>query len=66
MVLDMVEIVGMPSMAKERIGNVGEEIVNHIVRCPPGKYSAHVDILVLHQRVRAHVPRLHDPVQKAM
>lgn len=60
-VLDVVVIVGVPGVAHERVGDVGEQLVK-----PAEAFlqdPAHVDMLVHHEGVRAHVVGLHDPVQ---
>lgn len=63
-VFDVVVEVRVPGMAHERVRDVGEERVEGPEGS--GQNTAHVDVLVHHQRVAADIVGLHDPVQEAM
>ena len=64
MVLDVVVVVCVPGVAHERIEDVGEGAVE------PGEArrqdAAHVDVLVHHERVGAHVVELHGEVEEGV
>lgn len=61
-VLDMVEVVAIPRMAHQWVGNVWEEIVE------PGEVlledSAHMDVLMHHQGIGTHVEPLPHRMQQ--
>lgn len=63
-VLDVMVVVRVPRMSHERVGDVGKERVKQPELL--GEDSAHVDVLVHHERVGPHVVRLHDPVEDPM
>ena len=63
-VLDVMVVVGVPRMAHQRVRDVREQHVEQPVLAVQN--AAHVDVLVHHQRVRAHVPPLHQQVQHAV
>lgn len=66
MVFHMVVIIRVPRVPHERVRKVREQIVKQTDGKLLGEDTAHVDVLVAHERIGAHVPRLHDPVQEAM
>lgn len=66
MMLDMMIVVGVPGVAHQRIGEVGEQLVEPGQGRGALQDAAHVDVLVHHQRVGADVVRLHDPMQDSV
>lgn len=63
-VLDVVVVVRVPGVAHQGIQNIGKHGVEY--PRPPfifGQDATHVDVLVHHQRVGAHVPAVEDGVE---
>ncbi|TKW51113.1 hypothetical protein CTA1_12224 [Colletotrichum tanaceti] len=67
-VLDVVVEVGVPGVAHEGVGDVGEGGVEGPQEAAglPGEDAAHVDVLVHHEGVGADVVELHGHVQRAV
>lgn len=65
-VLHVMVEVRVPGVAHQGVGDVGEQQVEGARPRPPlRQHPARVDVLVHHQRVRAHVIELHGEVQHA-
>ena len=63
-VLDVVEVVRVPGVAHERVHDVWEGLIDQGVGLVED--AAHVDVLVHHERVGAHVVQLHERVERAV
>lgn len=61
MVLDVVVVVGVPRMAHERVCDVWEDGVDELESLLEN--AAHMNLLVHHKRVGAHVAQLHYKMQ---
>lgn len=63
-VLDVVVKVGIPRVSHERVEQVGERVVKEAEALVQD--TAHMNVLVHHQRVGAHVGQLHQRVQDSV
>lgn len=61
---DVMIIVRVPSVAHQRICDVGKQRIKP--RVLPSKNSSHVNVLVHHESICSHVIGLHDPVKNSM